>query len=131
MTIHDYLEECILLLTVSSVVERFQVVKKREFETDGYLRVRAILVDDGLVEASMYCQHVEDAVHLAGYRFHWQDKEGILIKRWDNAKHHPELGTFPNHVHLGDDKDTKESTTIDLRGVLEVLESEVGIQKND
>ena len=66
MTIHDYLEECILLLTVSSVVERFQVVKKREVETDGYLRVRAILVDESLLEVSMYCQHVEDTVHLAG-----------------------------------------------------------------
>lgn len=108
MTIHDYLAECILL-TVSSVVERFQVVKKREVETDGYLRVRSILVDESLLEVSMYCQHVEDTVHLAGYRFHWQDKEGILIKRWDNVKHHPELETFLDHVHLGDDKDAKES----------------------
>ena len=128
MTIYDYLEECILHLTVSSVVERFQVVQKREVETDGYLRVRAILVDESLLEISTYCQHVEGTVHLAGYRFHWQDKEGILIKRWDNSKHHPELETFPNHVHLGDDTDAKESATIDLRGVLEVLESEVGMQ---
>jgi hypothetical protein len=129
MTIHDYLEECILLLTVSSVVERFQVVKKREVETDGYLRVRVILVDESLLEVSMYCQHVEDIVCLSGYRFHWQDKEGILIKRWDNAKHHPELETFPNHVHLEDDKDAKESAKIDLRGVLEVLASEMRMQK--
>jgi hypothetical protein len=35
----------------------------------------------------------------------------------------PELETFPNHVHLGDDKDAKESATIDLRGVLEVLKN--------
>jgi len=73
MTIHDYLEEAILLLTVSSVVARFQVVKKREIETDGYLRVRGELVDEGFLEISMYCQYVEDAAHLAGYRFHWQD----------------------------------------------------------
>jgi len=125
MTIHDYLEEAILLLTVSSVVARFQVVKKREIETDGYLRVRAELLDDGLLEISIYCQYVEDAAHLAGYRFHWQDKEGILIKRWDNAKHHPELKSFPDHVHLGDDKIAKESASINLREVLEVLELEM------
>jgi hypothetical protein len=125
MTIHDYLEECILILTVSSVVERFQVVKKRESETDGYLRVRAILADEGLLETSIYCQHVEDDVQLAGYRFHWQDKEGNLIKRWDNAKHHPELKTFPNHVHSGDDKDAQESAPIDFPEVLEVLETEI------
>ncbi len=118
MTIHDYLDECILFLTVSSVVERFQVIKKREIETDGYLRVRAILVDESLLEVSMYCQHIEDTVYLAGYRFHWQDKEGILIKRWDNAKHHHELKTFPNHVHIGNDKDAKESESMDLQRVL-------------
>ena len=129
MTIHDHMEECILLLTVSSVVERFHVVKKKVVETDGYMRVRAILVDESLLELSMYCQHVEDTVHLTGYRFHWQDKEGILIKRWDNAKHHPELKTFPNHVHLENDNDVKESAPIDLQEVLEVLESEMKIQR--
>ena len=82
-------------------------------------------MDERLLEISMYCQHVEDAVHLAEYRFHWQDKEGVLIRRWDNAKHHPELETFPNHVHLGDDKDAKESAAIDFQGVLEVLESAI------
>jgi len=131
MTIHDYLEGCILLLTVSSVVERFQVVKKREIETDGYLRVRAIQVEESLLEVSIYCQHVEDAVRLTGYRFHWQGKYGLLIKRWDNAKHHPELKTFPNHVHLGNDKDVKESAPIDLPEVLEVLESEMKVQGFD
>jgi len=80
MTIHDHLEESIILLTVSSVVERFQVVKKKAVETDGYLRVRAILVDESLLEVSMYCQYIEDTIHLTGYRFHWQDKEGLLIK---------------------------------------------------
>lgn len=128
MTISDYLEECILILTVSSVVERFQVVKKKAVETDGYLRVRAKLVDESLLEISMYCQHVDDDVNITGYRFHWQDKESLLIKRWDNAKHHPELKTFPNHVHLGNDKTVKESAPIDLQEVLEVLESEMRTQ---
>lgn len=27
---------------------------------------------------------------------------GRLIKRWDNAPHHPELDTFPHHLHEGD-----------------------------
>jgi hypothetical protein len=24
-----------------------------------------------------------------------------LIKRWDNARHFPELNGFPHHVHIG------------------------------
>jgi len=35
------------------------------------------------------------------YRYHYQDSEGNLVKRWDNAKHHPEIKTFPDHLHIG------------------------------
>jgi hypothetical protein len=38
------------------------------------------------------------------YRFHWQTKEEALIKRWDNARHHPEIDTFPHHLHDGADE---------------------------
>lgn len=126
MIIHEYLEECVLLLTISPVVDHFQVVKRREMGTDGYLRVRAILTDKGLLEISLYCQVVEDDTHLMGYRFHWQDKERKFIKRWDDARHHPELKTFPHHMHMGEDESVKESVGVDLWEVLRILESEMG-----
>lgn len=100
MIIHEHLERYILLLTVSPIVSQFQVVKRRETDTDGYLRVRAILTDEGLLEISLYCQLTWDNVHVTGYRFHWQDKGGKLIKRWDDARHHPELRSFPYHCML-------------------------------
>lgn len=125
MTIHEYLEESILLLTASPVVEHFQIVTRRETETDGYLRIRAMLVDEGLLEISIYSQFVEDAVNLIDYRFHWQDKAGKLRKRWDNARHHPELKTFPYHFHIGTDESVKESARVELSEVLRILESEI------
>lgn len=36
------------------------------------------------------------------YSFHWQDKHGNLIKRWDNAPHFPDLEGFPHHIHIGE-----------------------------
>ena len=125
MTIRQYIEESILLLTISPVVKHFKVIKRRETETDGYLRVRAVLTDESLFEISMYCQLTEGAVRLIGYRFHWQNKEAKLLKRWDNAKHHPELKTFPYHMHVGEDGDVKESASMELWEVLRILESEV------
>ena len=126
MTIHDYLEENILLLTVSPIVEHFQIVTRRETESDGYLRVRAILIGEGLLEVSIYCQMIENAARLVDYRFHWQGIEGKLIKRWDKARHHPELTTFPYHIHAGSDGNVKESASVDLSEVLHMLELEVG-----
>ena len=125
MTIHDYLEEDILILTASPIVEHFQIVKRRETESDGYLRVRAILIGEGLLEVSIYCQMAENTVRLVDYRFHWQDREGKIIKRWDNARHHSELMTFPYHIHLGSDGNVNESANVDMSKVLQVLESEI------
>lgn len=36
------------------------------------------------------------------YAFHWERRavDGTLY-RWDNAPHHPEVATFPHHVHFG------------------------------
>ncbi len=34
------------------------------------------------------------------YRYHVQGADGLLIVRWDNAPHHPQIESFPHHCHL-------------------------------
>jgi len=34
------------------------------------------------------------------YRYHYMDKANKMILRYDNAKHHPKLKTFPHHKHI-------------------------------
>jgi hypothetical protein len=36
------------------------------------------------------------------YSFHWEHRmvDGG-IHRWDNAPHHPDIATYPNHLHEG------------------------------
>ena len=36
------------------------------------------------------------------YAYHWQDREGNLLVRWDNAPHWKKIDTFPHHRHEGD-----------------------------
>lgn len=126
MTIHEYLEECILILTTSPIVEHFHLIKRRETTTDGYLRIRATITDGSLLEISIYCKMAEGITQMSGYRFHWQNKEAKLIKRWDNAKHHTELKTFPDHMHIGSDENVKESAGVDIWNVLQIIKSEMG-----
>lgn len=47
---------------------------------------------------------VKDFIFQTGrkYAYHWQDSEGNLIVRWDNAPHWKEIDTFPYHRHEGD-----------------------------
>jgi len=123
LPIRQCIEESILLLTLSPIVESFTVVKKRETEGDGFFRAKAVITDGSLLEISMYWQLTEDDVRLVAYRFHWQDEKSKLIKRWDNAKHHPEINTFPFHMHAGEEKKVKESRAMELFDVIRMLEA--------
>ena len=40
-----------------------------------------------------------DILKRTKYSYHWQTERGKLIKRWDNAPHHPEIATSPHHFH--------------------------------
>lgn len=62
------------------------------------------LSDGGLLEM---VERLVESIGGAGlfsskYSFHWQDKRGNLIKRWDNAPHFPELEGFPHHIHVAE-----------------------------
>jgi predicted RNase H-like nuclease (RuvC/YqgF family) len=41
------------------------------------------------------------------YSYHIQ-KDGKMVRRWDNAPHWPEMKTFPHHFHLHSEKEALE-----------------------
>ena len=34
------------------------------------------------------------------YKYHYQRADGTQVFRYDNAPHHPEVSTFPDHIHI-------------------------------
>ncbi|MCX6058913.1 MAG: DUF6516 family protein [Chloroflexi bacterium] len=50
------------------------------------------------------------------YRYHLQSLNNKMIARWDNAPHHPEIKTHPDHLHLGEK--IKENHPMDIAQVL-------------
>ncbi len=50
------------------------------------------------------------------YRFHLQSSENQMIARWDNAPHHPEIKTHPDHLHVGEK--IKATPPMDIAQVL-------------
>ena len=62
-----------------------------EFISDAILKDKSVL-------------YIKDYLFMDGsrkYSYHWQNEQGNLIARWDNAAHWPDVATFPHHVHLG------------------------------
>ncbi|HQU31568.1 MAG TPA: DUF6516 family protein [Candidatus Brocadia sapporoensis] len=51
------------------------------------------------------------------YSFHWQDKDGSLITRWDNASHWKGVNTFPHHKH--EKNGVSDSKEVILEDVIE------------
>ena len=68
--------------------------------------------------------HVKDYLFRNGdrkYAYQWQDRNEILIARWDNAEHWKKLTSYPHHAHFGDSPEPKSTTIQDIHGVLRYI----------
>lgn len=57
------------------------------------------------------------------YSYHWQDKRGKCLFRWDNAFHHQGTKTFPYHVHVGKKETVRDGTAMTLEKVLKFIKN--------
>lgn len=70
---------------------------------------------------------IKDYLFIDGkrkYSYHWQDKSGTLLSRWDNAPHHSEVISFPHHRHLANN-DVKASAERNLPEIFLVVRAEL------
>ena len=93
-------------------VERFRVV-------GASYELRAVLtLQDG---AQLF---VKDYLFLNGtrkYAYHWQDREGRLRCRWDNAPHWQDVTSYPHHQHVGPEGVVRASTVRTLEDALQFI----------
>jgi len=71
--------------------------------TRGNLRIRLRFGDQSLLEISEAIVLVGEEPHWLSYRYHYQSSRTGLVFRYDNAPHHVEVATHPDHKHSGDD----------------------------
>lgn len=50
-------------------------------------------LNEAIISAGTTIRHLD-------YRYHFQDKQGQLIFRYDNTPHFPDLEKFPQHKHV-------------------------------
>jgi hypothetical protein len=129
--IEDYLRQIDELLSVSPAVRDVEVIRRTvrdtEWEKILHYRYRVFLSDGGLVEMSERLVEMRGKVTTTKYRHHWQDGSGHLHKRWDNAPHHPNLETFPNHLHDGAEEQVVSHAAVTGLEVLQQILSAVEI----
>ena len=128
MTSRDYYRSVLQLLTASRVVTSHRVDFDEQDIYVAYLKGAIDLIDGSTLFFAQYLQIEEPdrgRVNRLKYRYHWQDLQGETQYRWDNARHHPGLGTFPEHVHVGPNEEARESGPADLWQVMSQIEGKI------
>ena len=59
------------------------------------------------------------------YAYHWQERNGELITRWDNAPDW-EVATFPHHKHVGNEDNVEASYERILEQVTHMIAQRIG-----
>jgi hypothetical protein len=96
--IEEYLRHIDELLSTSALVSDVDIVRRsiRDTELEKVLnyRYRVALADGGFVEMTERVLETQGTLEITKYRHHWQDRDGRLIRRWDNAPHYRDIDTF-------------------------------------
>jgi hypothetical protein len=100
-TITRYLEDIRQLFDQTPYI----LSKSLEYEDRGgvALLVKGKIIFDNLSELhfreiiSFTFANLPDKI---AYSYHYQDREKVLIFRYDNAEHYPEIPSYPHHKHI-------------------------------
>lgn len=67
-----------------------------------YVKGSIIFIDSSILDIAIFANKTSTVISIEKYRFQYMDKQGQMLFRYDNAPHHPELSSFPEHKHVGD-----------------------------
>jgi hypothetical protein len=123
--IRQYFETIEERLIQSSMVISYQVRSQEITPVDGKLRLKVSLNCGDSIELFEYVKVSHQVLQVLKYSFHWQDQQGQLKQRWDNAPHFPHLPNAPHHVHLANGAVESLMEVPNILGVLEYLEEQL------
>lgn len=99
----EYLVYIKSLIILEDIVKHWHIIREDDLTDIGMLRYRLILQDQDLLEVFERFEIIQSKAIVTKYSYHWQNEDGKLLKRWDNAAYFPKIETHPNHLHDGDE----------------------------
>jgi hypothetical protein len=105
-----------LIHQYSDIITAYKVSRFEHFGDILRIRAEFVLSD----HSTLYVRETVLGPSMRKYAYHWQDREGNLIVRWDNAPDW-EVKTFPHHKHIGQNNSVEASFERTLSQVFEVI----------
>jgi hypothetical protein len=126
MNAGEHLERIKTALILSAAVDAVTILAERAVSAQGYFRARITLVNGDFLEVSEYFLAGPEGCATVEYRHQWMDNaRRQLIRRWDNARHFPELANFPHHIHVAGEHDVRPGKAMSIVELLALLEAEL------
>ena len=125
--VRSYLDDVKIRLATSTAIAAIETVTARTTGDRGYFRARLSLANGDFLEISEYFVIRGHQAETLEYRYQWMDStKQKLICRWDNARHFPELPQFPDHLHLGDEKQVMPGQKLSILDLIDLIEHRLG-----
>lgn len=106
-----------LFVKYSDVISSYKISRFEHFGQILRFRAELILTDNTI----LYVRETVLSLSIRKYSYHWQDRHGKLIMRWDNAPDWWDVETFPHHVHVGKEDAVEPSFDRTLDQILNVV----------
>ncbi|WP_199249052.1 DUF6516 family protein [[Phormidium] sp. ETS-05] len=117
----DYIERIKALIVSSSQFVNYVIVREESQGDRGLFRYRLTMQDGSFLELFEFFMLDDAEVQVTKYSFHWQNADGQLRKRWDNAAHHQEISTYPHHIHDGTEENVMPHQPVNAEDILEIV----------
>ncbi len=104
----------------AGIIQTYKITRFERAGSSFRLRAQMTLTDG----SQLYLRETVIEGAKRKYAYHWQDTDGNLLVRWDNAPDW-DVETFPHHKHLGEERNVAVSYERTLEQVLAVIEKEI------
>lgn len=112
------MQKVLRLLDECKIIKQYTILDSKVGSRFYYIKIEVIFVDNSKLFIREFVSSNEYV-----YSYHWQDENGNLIIRWDNAPHHKHIKTYPHHKHTPKVAESYETSLEDvLRAIKRSIE---------
>ena len=108
------------VLALARIVKSQDVHTEKRTPTEGYLRGDVFFKDGSRLHFRELVT-TEPSAQRVSYTYHYQDADGRMVFRYDDADHFLKLSSAPHHKHIGEN-DVVAADAPDLQSVLKEIE---------
>lgn len=109
-----------IFASYAHIISSYKIKKFDQFGRIYRLKAEILFIDHSI----LYLRETVFDFEKRKYAYHWQDADGLLIIRWDNAPDW-EVDTFPHHRHMGKEGRVELSFERTLEQVLKFIADKI------